>query len=63
MIILHAGVRDENVHSFAQDENRDALCGHASASTDTLKRVFLDLRATHVEKKLNLSPSLKMFVF
>ena len=33
--ILHAGVHDENAHSFSQDENREALSGHLSASTNT----------------------------
>ena len=61
MIILHAGVRDEDahsfvqdgnrdVHSFAQDENRDVLRRRKSASADTLKRVFGFVRDSHRKK-------------
>ena len=48
------GVHDESVHSFSQDRNREVLCGHASASTNTPKRVFFCI--AHVSRRKKTYP-------
>ena len=48
------GVQDESVHSFSQDRNREVLCGHASESTNTPKRVFFCI--AHVSHRKQTYP-------